>query len=261
MWNTISRFFAKGSKTAVVQEETAPPLPTEEKDEQQQQPERACNGVADDDAPADGTNAVHVFYDAAMDRGASADDRRRPAAASAAATGAAAAASTDQQSSGGDSDHFSDAYESRQAKQRASVKWLLSKAYNNRVPEKLRDPYYRDHEEQEHLKPQIVHALSNAELYCLALANIYSDPNYHNQNHYGILQALARKGVYVAEQNNTQLTETILIQNSPLKMVSCQCTCNVRTVYSFLFSKTFEHLQVSRSGNLKLLEDISIIYP
>ncbi|XP_011869487.1 PREDICTED: patronin isoform X2 [Vollenhovia emeryi] len=223
MWNTISRLFAKGSsKTAVVQEETAPPLPTTtttttaQGDERQQQPERACNGVADDDASADGTSAVHVFYDAAMDRGASADDRRRPAGAS--ATGAAAAVSADQQSSGGDSDHFSDAYESRQAKQRASVKWLLSKAYNNRVPEKLRDPYYRDHEEQEHLKPQIVHALSNAELYCLALANIYSDPNYHNQNHYGILQALARKGVYVTEQNNTQLTETILIQNSPLKM-------------------------------------------
>ncbi|XP_071566318.1 patronin isoform X9 [Temnothorax nylanderi] len=220
MWNTISRLFAKGSsKTAGVQEEAASPLPTTttttaKEDEQQQQPKRACNGVADDDAPADGTSAVHVFYDAAMDRGASADDRRRPAAA----TGAAAAASADQQSSGGDSEHFSDAYESRQAKQRASVKWLLSKAYNNRVPEKLRDPYYRDHEEQEHLKPQIVHALSNAELYCLALANIYSDPNYHNQNHYGILQALARKGVYVAEQNNTQLTETILIQNSPLKM-------------------------------------------
>ncbi|KAK0179121.1 hypothetical protein PV327_007941 [Microctonus hyperodae] len=104
------------------------------------------------------------------------------------------------------------------AKQRASVKWLLSKAYNNRVPENLREPYYRDHEDQEHLKPQIVHALSNAELYCLALANIYSDPNYHNQNHWGILQALARKGVYVAESNNSQLTETILIQNSPLKM-------------------------------------------
>lgn len=116
MWNTISRLFAKGSKTAVVQEEAAPPLPTTTtaKDEQQQQPQRACNGVADDDAPADGTSAVHVFYDAAMDRGASADDRRRPAAASAAATGAAAAASADQQSSGGDSEHFSDAYESRQ---------------------------------------------------------------------------------------------------------------------------------------------------
>lgn len=115
MWNTISRLFAKGSKTAVVQEEAAPPLPTTtaKDDEQQQQPKRACNGVADDDAPADGTSAVHVFYDAAMDRGASADDRRRPAAASAAATGAAAAASADS-SSGGDSEHFSDAYESRQ---------------------------------------------------------------------------------------------------------------------------------------------------
>lgn len=53
----------------------------------------------------------------------------------------------------------------------------------------------------------------------MALANIYSDPNYHNQNHWGILQALARKGVSVAEPNITQLTETILIQNSPLKMV------------------------------------------
>lgn len=132
MWNTISRLFAKGSKTAVVQEEAAPPLPTTTttaaKDEQQQQqPKRACNGVADDDAPADGTSAVHVFYDAAMDRGASADDRRRPAAASAA--GAAAYASADQQSSGGDSDHFSDAYESRQV---GPASFSLSRDRRNR---------------------------------------------------------------------------------------------------------------------------------
>jgi hypothetical protein len=26
------------------------------------------------------------------------------------------------------------------------VKWLLSKAYNNKVPENLREPFYRDHE-------------------------------------------------------------------------------------------------------------------
>ncbi|XP_043484313.1 patronin isoform X2 [Leptopilina heterotoma] len=119
---------------------------------------------------------------------------------------------------GGDPGHLSESYESRQAKQRASVKWLLSKAYSNNVPIKLREPYYRDHEDQEHLKPQIVQALSNAELYCMALASIYSDPNYNNQNHSGILQALARKGVFVSEPNNTQITETILIQNSPLKM-------------------------------------------
>lgn len=33
-----------------------------------------------------------------------------------------------------------------QAKQRATVKWLLSKAFNNRVPENLKEPFYRDHE-------------------------------------------------------------------------------------------------------------------
>lgn len=71
---------------------------------------------------------------------------------------------------------------------------------------------------QEFLKPQIVGALANAELYCLALGNIYSDPNYHNLNHGSILQTLARKGV-LNEASEQQLTETVLIQTNPLKMV------------------------------------------
>lgn len=72
---------------------------------------------------------------------------------------------------------------------------------------------------QEHLKPQIIGALANAEIYCLALGNIYSDPNYHNLNHWAILQTLARKGVYVSEPTDAQLTETTLIQTNPLRMV------------------------------------------
>lgn len=103
----------------------------------------------------------------------------------------------------------------RQAKQRATVKWLLSKAYNNRVPENLREPFYRNHEDQEHLKPAVVHYLANAELYCMALSNIYSDPNYNNLNHWNILQALARKGVYISDPH---ITETVLIQTTPLKL-------------------------------------------
>ena len=31
-----------------------------------------------------------------------------------------------------------------QAKQRASIRWLVAKAYNNQVPTNLREPYYRD---------------------------------------------------------------------------------------------------------------------
>ena len=33
-----------------------------------------------------------------------------------------------------------------QAKQRASIKWLLSKAYDHRTPEELREPFYKDHD-------------------------------------------------------------------------------------------------------------------
>nr|CAD7259678.1 unnamed protein product [Timema shepardi] len=73
-------------------------------------------------------------------------------------------------------------------------------------------------QDQEHLKPQIVHSLANAELYCLALSNIYSDPNYHNLNHCGIIQALARKGVLIGEPSDAQLTETVLIQTTPIKL-------------------------------------------
>jgi hypothetical protein len=65
-----------------------------------------------------------------------------------------------------------------------------------------------------------VGALANAEIYCMALGNIYSDPNYHNLNHWAILQTLARKGVYVSEPSDAQLTETTLIQTNPLRMVS-----------------------------------------
>ncbi|XP_026293230.1 patronin isoform X4 [Frankliniella occidentalis] len=105
-----------------------------------------------------------------------------------------------------------------QAKQRASVKWLLSKAYNNRVPENFREPFYRDHEDQEHLKPQIVHALASAEMYCLALSSIYGDPNYHNLNHSGIIQVLLRKGISIPEPVDCQVTETVLIQTNPMKI-------------------------------------------
>ncbi|XP_053593724.1 patronin isoform X4 [Microplitis demolitor] len=201
MWGTISRLFATKPRSSVRTPEPGEEAVAAEEEEGNyyNNSDPACKNL--NDVPQ-AELAVHVFE--SMDRNMG--DDRRPKGGPGDQHGVT------------DNENFSDAYDKRQAKQRASVKWLLSKAYNNRVPDNLREPYYRDHEEQEHLKPQIVHALSNAELYCLALANIYSDPNYHNQNHWGILQALARKGVYVAEPNNSQLTETILIQNSPLKM-------------------------------------------
>ncbi|XP_050324208.1 patronin isoform X12 [Bactrocera neohumeralis] len=108
--------------------------------------------------------------------------------------------------------------ETRQAHHRASVKWLLAKAFNNNIPDNLREPFYTDHDNQERLKPQIVVEMGNATLYCQTLSNIYSDPNYQSLNHWSILQTLSRKGVPVAESPEMPLTETVLIQTNPLRI-------------------------------------------
>lgn len=100
------------------------------------------------------------------------------------------------------------------------MKWLLSKAFNNRVPDNLKEPFYRDHENQERLKPQIIVELGNATLYCQTLSNLYSDPNYQSLNHWSIIQTLARKGVPVTESSDMPITETVLIQTNPLRIVS-----------------------------------------
>ena len=97
----------------------------------------------------------------------------------------------------------------------------------------------------EHLKPHIVHSLANAELYCLALSHLYADPNYHNLNHWGVIQVLARKGIFVAEPADCSLTETVLIQTTPLKMVS------MRTLSMAALSMT--HLGQILCSNVKIL--------
>ena len=79
----------------------------------------------------------------------------------------------------------------------------------------------------ERLKPHIVRSLANAEFYCLSLSVLYADPNFHNLNHWGIIQALARKGICVAEPSDCSLTETVLIQTTPLKMVMIYIVASV----------------------------------
>ncbi|CAH1730701.1 unnamed protein product [Chironomus riparius] len=108
----------------------------------------------------------------------------------------------------------------RKAKQRASIRWLLSKAFNNRVPDQLREPFYTDHDGNQHLKPQIVVGLGNASIYCQVLSNIYSDPNYQSLNHWSILQTLCRKGVPILDERvgEPPLTETVLIQTNPIRI-------------------------------------------
>ena len=136
-----------------------------------------------------------------------------------------------------------------QAKQRASILWLLSKAFDNasippRDPSLLQEPYYRDHRGEEALKPLIVQSLANGELYCMALTNIYSDPNYNTLSHAGIISVLMRKGIYVQEPQDTCLTESILIRTNPIKMVSHCDSCSSRLLpHVFLVACHLDALQ------------------
>lgn len=96
------------------------------------------------------------------------------------------------------------------------------------MPDQLRDPFYADHDGHQHLKPQIVVGLGNASIYCQVLANIYSDPNYQSLNHWSILQTLSRKGVPILEERAGEipLTETVLIQTNPIRIVCDKCFIN-----------------------------------
>ena len=78
--------------------------------------------------------------------------------------------------------------EIQECKQRASIRWLVSKAYNNEPPKEFEDPFYKDYNGAERLKPNLVHALANAELYCMTLSHLYQDPNYQNLNNWGVIQ-------------------------------------------------------------------------
>jgi calmodulin-regulated spectrin-associated protein len=54
----------------------------------------------------------------------------------------------------------------------------------------------------------------------MALDSIYTSTSFTQLNHWGVIQALNRKGVYVGKPGDVALTETVLIQTNPIKMVS-----------------------------------------
>lgn len=87
------------------------------------------------------------------------------------------------------------------------------------VPEELREPFYTDQYDQEHVKPPVVHLLLSAELYCRAGSLILkSDAAKPLLGHDAVIQALAQKGLYVTDQERL-VTERDL-QRKPIQMVS-----------------------------------------
>lgn len=101
---------------------------------------------------------------------------------------------------------------------------MLSLCFVENVPEELREPFYTDQYDQEHIKPPVVNLLLSAELYCRAGSLILkSDAAKPLLGHDAVIQALAQKGLYVTDQEKL-VTERDL-HKKPIQMVSVQILC------------------------------------
>ncbi|CAB1444453.1 unnamed protein product [Pleuronectes platessa] len=113
-------------------------------------------------------------------------------------------------------------YDFSRAKICCSLTWLVARAYGtDSIPTDLKDPFYIDQYEQEHLKPPVTSLLLSADLYCRAGSLILkSDASKPLLGHEAVIQALAQRGLYITDQERL-VTERDL-RKRPLQMVGCK---------------------------------------
>ncbi|KAM8844955.1 calmodulin-regulated spectrin-associated protein 3 isoform 2-T2 [Spinachia spinachia] len=113
-----------------------------------------------------------------------------------------------------------DVYDRSRAKICASVGWLLAKSYGSaeNVPAELRDPFYCDQYEQEHLKPPVTRLLQSSELYCRTHSLLLGGASAGAQpkDNGALLQLLADRGL-VPKDLGTPVTDADL-RHKPIKM-------------------------------------------
>lgn len=91
---------------------------------------------------------------------------------------------------------------------------------SDNIPDELKDPFYIDQYEEEHIKPPVIKLLLSSELYCRVCSLILKgDQVAALQGHQSVIQALSRKGIYVMESDDTPVSELDL-SCAPIKMVS-----------------------------------------
>ncbi|XP_020787464.2 calmodulin-regulated spectrin-associated protein 3 isoform X1 [Boleophthalmus pectinirostris] len=113
-----------------------------------------------------------------------------------------------------------DLYDCSKAKICASVGWLLAKSYGSaeNVPVELRDPFYCDQYEQEHLKPPVTRLLQSSELYCRTYGLIMGANQADSQpkDNVALFQLCAQKGI-TCKDKDVPVTDMDLRQK-PIKM-------------------------------------------
>lgn len=111
-----------------------------------------------------------------------------------------------------------DLYDCTKAKICASIGWLLAKSYGSaeNVPAELRDPFYCDQYEQEHLKPPVTRLLQSSELYCRTYSLLLGGAEAQPKDNVALLQLLAQRGI-VSKDQDTPVTDADLC-HKPIKM-------------------------------------------
>lgn len=88
----------------------------------------------------------------------------------------------------------------------------------------MKEPFYTDQYEQEHLKPPVASLLLSADLYCRAASFILkNDPDEPLLGHDAVIQALAQRGLHVTDHDRI-VTERDL-RKRPLQMVGACFFC------------------------------------
>ncbi|KAJ8339061.1 hypothetical protein SKAU_G00358470 [Synaphobranchus kaupii] len=133
-------------------------------------------------------------------------------------------------------------YDSARAKIDANLRWLFAKAYGiDHVPEDLRDPFYTDQYEQEHIKPPVIRLLLSGELYCRVCGLILKGDQVATlQSHQSVIQALSRKGIYVMESDDTPVSD------SDLGCVPIKMSAHMPMIDALMMAYTVEMISIEK---------------
>ncbi|XP_029284935.1 calmodulin-regulated spectrin-associated protein 2a isoform X2 [Cottoperca gobio] len=132
-------------------------------------------------------------------------------------------------------------YDFPRAKICCSLTWLVAKAYGtDSIPADLKDPFYTDQYEQEHLKPPVASLLLSADLYCRAGSIVLkSDAAKPLLGHDAVIQALAQRGLYVTDQDR-------LVTERDLRKRPLQMSAHMAMIDTLMMAYTVETVSIEK---------------
>ncbi|XP_023660277.2 calmodulin-regulated spectrin-associated protein 2a isoform X2 [Paramormyrops kingsleyae] len=134
-----------------------------------------------------------------------------------------------------------DHYDFGRAKICCSLTWLVAKAYGaDSIPADMKEPFYTDQYEQEHMKPAVAELMLSAELYCRAGSLILrSDTAKPLLGHDAVIRALAQRGLYVTDQER-------LVTERDLRQKPILLSAHLAMIDSLMMAYTMETVSVEK---------------